>query len=187
MKRILDQGCKPLRRTWKGRRSLWSDERGATIIEFAFVATPLAAIMVAILQTSLVFFAQQNLETVVQQSARLLLTGQAQKAGMTATQYQTAVCAKLPAFLKCANVIVDVQTVSDFSSANTSPLTPTYDANGKATNNKYLPGGPGSINVVRIMYVWNVGKGPLGFDLSTMSNQQRLLVATSVFKTEPYS
>jgi hypothetical protein len=31
-----------------------------------------------------------------------------------------------------------------------------------------------------------VSKGPLGFDLSTLSNGDRLLIATAVFKTEPY-
>jgi hypothetical protein len=36
------------------------------------------------------------------------------------------------------------------------------------------------------MYLWDTQKGPLGFDLSTLSGGKRLLIATSVFKTEPY-
>jgi hypothetical protein len=89
--------------------------------------------------------------------------------------------------MKCANVLVDVQKVADFDSANTSAPTITYDSNGNVTNGwTYTPGGAGQITVVRIMYVWDVSKGPLGFDLSTLSNGDRLLVATAVFKTEPF-
>lgn len=163
------------------------DTSGATIVEFAFVAGPLMALLIATLQVSLVFFAQQNLETTTEKATRQLLTGQAQGAGMTQSQFQSAVCSKLAAFMKCANVLVDVQNVADFTSANTSSPTLTYDSNGNVSNSwTYKPGGAGQITVVRIMYVWDVSKGPLGFDLSTLSTGKRLLIATAVFKTEPY-
>lgn len=186
VKRIFGHGCKRPRSTWQACRSLWSDKGGATAIEFAIVAIPLAALMVAILQTSLVFFVQQNLESIAEESARQLITGQAQKAGKTSKDFNSLVCSKLPAFMKCSNVIVDVRTATAFGAADVSVLTPTYDSKGKPSNTQYLPGGPGSINVVRIMYIWNVGAGPLNFDLSTMSGQRRLLVATAVFKAELY-
>lgn len=38
------------------------DRRGATAVEFALVATPFLALLVAIVQTFLVFFAQEMLE-----------------------------------------------------------------------------------------------------------------------------
>jgi Flp pilus assembly protein TadG len=168
-------------------RRLARDTSGAILVEFAFVVGPLLALLIATLQVSLVEFAQQNLETTTEKATRQLLTGQAQGAGMTQSQFKTAVCSKLAAFMKCANVLVDVQKAADFNSADTSPPTITYDSNGNVTNGwTYAPGGAGQITVVRIMYVWDVSKGPLGFDLSTLSNGDRLLVATSVFKTEPY-
>lgn len=168
-------------------RRLARDRSGATLVEFAFVAGPLIALLIATLQVSLVFFAQQNLETTTEKATRQLLTGQAQGAGMTQSQFQSAVCSKLAAFMKCANVLVDVQNVADFTSANTSSPTLTYDSHGNVSNSwTYKPGGAGQITVVRIMYVWDVAKGPLGFDLSTLSNGKRLLIATAVFKTEPY-
>ncbi|WP_374944348.1 TadE/TadG family type IV pilus assembly protein [Sphingomonas sp.] len=166
---------------------LGRDRRGAALIEFAFVAGPLIALIMAALQTSLVFFAQQNLETTAEKSVRQLLTGAAQSSSMTKAQFKSLACSKLPAFMDCANLIVDVQVASNFSSANTGVPTLTYDASGNITNNwTYQPGVPGQITVARIMYVWNVSKGPLGFDLTTMSTGKRLLISTSVFKTEPY-
>ena len=167
---------------------LAADERGATIVEFAAVITPLAALLVAIFQTSLLFFAQQNLETTAEKAVRQIVTGQAQKAGMSKSQFKDLVCSKLPAFMKCQNVLIDVQSAQSFSSITTGAL-PTTIKNDGTVNDSYsfAPGGPGSVNIVRIMYVWDVQGGPLGFDLSTMSNKKRLLYATSVFKTEPYT
>ncbi|MBY0520952.1 MAG: pilus assembly protein, partial [Sphingomonas sp.] len=141
-------------RSFPGAR-LVGDRSGAAAMEFALVATPLAALMVAILQTSLTFFAQQNLETVAEKSVRQLVTGQAQKANTTQAQFKTLVCSKLPIFMKCANVYVDVQSAASFSAANTAPPALTYDVNGAVTNAwVYSPQGAGSINVVRIMYAW---------------------------------
>lgn len=168
-------------------RALRSDRRGTTVIEFAFVAGPFMALMIAILQVSLTFFAQQNLETTAEKSVRQLLTGQAQSAGKTQSQFKSMVCDNLSSFMKCSNVIVDVQVAANFSSANISSPTLTYDTNGNITNAwVYKPGVPGEITVARIMYVWDVSKGPLGFDISTLSRGKRLLISTSVFKTEPY-
>lgn len=167
---------------------LLADTRGAAVMEFGLIAIPLAALMVAILQTSLVFFAQQTLETTAEKSVRQLITGQAQKASLTKTAFKTAVCAKLPAFMKCANLYVDVQTAPSFAAISTTAPTITFDSSGNVTNAfAYSPGGAGSINIVRIMYAWDAQAGPLGFDLATMSNKKRLLYATSVFKTEPYT
>jgi hypothetical protein len=84
--------------------------------------------------------------------------------------------------------MIDVRTVSAFSAASVSKPTLTLDANGKVNNTwNYQPGTAGSITVVTIMYIWSTQKGPMSFDLSTMSGNRRLLHATSVFKVEPYS
>lgn len=169
-------------------KRLIRDIRGATLIEFAFVAAPFIALLVATVQVSLTFFTQQCLETTTEKSVRQLLTGQAQSSGMTQAQFKNSVCTNLPAFMKCANVLVDVRVASSFSSANPSAPTLTYDSNGNLTTPmSYQPGSPGQITVARVMYIWDTQRGPLGFDLATLSAGKRLLMSTAVFKTEAYS
>lgn len=63
------------------------DCRGATAVEFALVAAP----FIAILQTFLVFFAQELLEAVVQQSSRQILTGQTQSQQATQAAFRQTV------------------------------------------------------------------------------------------------
>jgi Flp pilus assembly protein TadG len=174
------------RRAPKSIRAIRTDVRGATLVEFGFVITPFAALMVAILQTSLTFFAQQNLETAAEKSVRQLMTGQAQRAAMTQAQFKALVCTKIPTFMQCNKVTIDVQQASSFSTVSTAPPTITYDGSGNPTQGAYTPGTGGTINIVKIMYVWDEQKGPLGFDLSTMSSGKRLLITTSVFRVEPY-
>ena len=52
---------------------------GAAAVEFAFIAVPFLALLFAILETALVFFAGQSLESAVADTGRLIMTGQAQQ------------------------------------------------------------------------------------------------------------
>ncbi|CAN5407388.1 pilus assembly protein [soil metagenome] len=169
-------------------RALLADQRGATIVEFAFVAAPLIALLMAILVTSTVYFAQEGLETATEATSRVLMTGQAQSGGYSATQFKQVACNALPSFMNCANLLVDVESASSFSAVNTAAPTITFDSHGNVSNSfAYTPGNAGDIVVIRLMYIWKVPTGPLGFNLATLGNGQRLLMATSVAKTEPFS
>src|ERR1700690_1807777 len=77
---------------------------GAAAVEFALVALPFLALLFAILETALVFFAGQTLEAAAANSARLIMTGQAQSAGYAQADFKTAVCANLAGGLfDCTN------------------------------------------------------------------------------------
>ena len=43
----------------------------------------------------------------------------------------------------------------------------------------------GDIVVVRVMYLWPVFIGPLGFNLANHSNGSRLIMASAAFQNEP--
>ncbi|WP_426260047.1 TadE/TadG family type IV pilus assembly protein [Sphingomonas sp. DC1100-1] len=54
----------------RGAARLLRDARGATIVEFAIVAVPFVALMLAVAVTSLAYFVQETLETAVERAAR---------------------------------------------------------------------------------------------------------------------
>lgn len=169
-------------------KRLLRDTRGASLIEFAFIAPAFFAILVAIMQTGMVYLAQGGLETAADTASRLLMTGQAQDGGMTADQYRTQVCQALPPYLKCSDLYVDVTTASNFAGANLGPPTMTYNASTGAVTNSfaYNTGTQGAIVVVRLMYLWPVIPAPFGFNLANQPKSKRLLMATAVLKTEYY-
>jgi Flp pilus assembly protein TadG len=166
-------------------RRLVRQQDGAAAVEFGFVAAPFLALVFAILETAVVFFAGQALETAVADSSRLIMTGQAQTQGLSASTFKNAVCAKIYGLFDCQNgVYVDVQKFSSFASVtNPSPV-----SNGTFTPpNNYNPGGPGDIVMVRLFYQWPVYVSLLGFNLSNVNGGKRLLAATAAFRNEPYN
>jgi Flp pilus assembly protein TadG len=162
-------------------RRLLRQEEGMAAVEFSFVAAPFLLLLFAILETAIVFFAGQALETAVADSARLIMTGQAQTAGLTQSTFKDQVCARIYGLFDCAKMYVDVRTFSNFNYTLPAPI----DENGEVNNSLvYQPGNAGDIVVVRLMYPLPMYVKLLG--LANMADDHRLLVATAVFRNEPY-
>jgi Flp pilus assembly protein TadG len=168
------------------------DRKGATAVEFALIATPFLALIAALIQTFLLFFAQSQLENAVRQSGRQIMTGQVQTQDASLTQLQAVaafhqtVCNNAAVLFTCAGVMVDVQVASQWSAANTGLPTLTYNSNGTVSNTwQFNPGNAGDIVVVRVMYLWPVFFGPIAFNMANQANGSRLIMASAAFQNEP--
>jgi Flp pilus assembly protein TadG len=132
-------------------KSLLLDEEASAAIEYAFVAPAFIALLLGILHIALIYLAQEGLETAVEDSARIIMTGQAQTTtmgsgtsayfGMTATDFKNAICngvtgkdanlntitypRALPPFLTCNRLAVNVQIAPSGCTAPTI-VTPTF-------------------------------------------------------------
>lgn len=168
-------------------RRLVRQQDGAAAVEFGLIAAPFLAMVFAIMETAIVFFAGQALETAVADSARLVMTGQAQTAAMTQSQFKDAVCAKIFGLFDCQNgVYVDVKKFTSFASV--SMPNPVSNGNFDNSNFSYQPGGACDIVVVRLFYQYPVYVSLLGLGgLSNINGGKRLLGATAAFRNEPYS
>jgi Flp pilus assembly protein TadG len=161
------------------------NRRGSAAVEFALVAPIFFAVLFAIIELALVFFASQMLETVTQDTSRLIMTGQAQNASYTQASFKDAVCAKLTVMFDCVNgVSIDVQSYKAFSAVNIAD--PIDAGKNFVPPNNYLPGGPGDIVVVRLFYKWPLFVTGLGFNPANIAGNKRLLTATAAFQNEPY-
>ena len=161
------------------------NRRGSAAVEFALVAPLFFGLLFAIIELALIFFASQVLETVTQDSARVIMTGQAQTSAYTQAQFKNLVCSKVVALFDCANGFsIDVQSYSAFGSGNIAD--PIDAGKNFVAPNNYLPGGPGDIVVVRVFYQWPLLVTGLGFNPANLSGSKRLLTATAAFQNEPY-
>ena len=161
-------------------------EDGSTAVEFSLVAVPFLGLTFAILETALVFFAGQTLETAVTDSARLIMTGQAQDKAWMKDDFKTEVCNRIHGLFDCAGgVYVDVKTYENFAAINNDlPLT---DGTIDESKLNFSPGNPGQIEVVTLYYQWPIYLSLLGNNLTNINGNRRLLVATAVFCNEPFS
>jgi Flp pilus assembly protein TadG len=180
----------------KGRRNRFGafirDSKGATAVEFGLIAAPFLAILAALIQTFLLFFAQSQLENAVRASARQILTGQVQTqdAGLSQTAaiaaFHQTVCNNGASLFTCTGLMVDVQVANNWSSANTGMPVLTYKSDGSVGNTwQFNPGNAGDIVVVRVMYLWPVFFGPIAFNLANQANGSREIMASAAFQNEP--
>lgn len=172
---------------WLGGRRFVRSQDGATTVEFAMVVAPFLAMLFAILETAIVFFAGQTLETANADSARLIMTGQAQTQGFSQAQFKNAVCAKIYGLFNCqTGLFIDVKTYSSFAGINNAKP---VDSEGNLQTGSfgYQPGGPGDIVVVRMIYQWPVYVSLLGLNLSDSAGGKRVIMSTVAFRNEPYA
>ncbi len=182
---------RPLKRLLRRFRK---NESGVAAVEFALVATPFFALLFAILEVALIFFAQQVMDTGVSQAARLIRTGQAKS--FDKGQFRDAVCERIMAMFDCEGGLkLDVQAFSSFSNIQSGLDSPTQqDADGNTVlkdddefsyDSAALNVG-GTIVVVRAFYEWPTIVPGLGADMGTLSDGNRLLVSTIAFRNEPF-
>jgi Flp pilus assembly protein TadG len=164
-------------------RQFGKRQDGSAAVEFAMVSLPFFALLFAILETALIFFAGQTLQAAAGEAGRLIMTGQAQTANYTAADFKNQVCARIYGLFNCqSGMTVDVKSYSNFGSVNTT--SPTKNGQFDSTKAGYTLGGPGCIQVVTLYYQWPVYVPLLG--LNYLGTNSHLLQATAVFKNEPY-
>lgn len=158
-------------------------ERGATAIEFVFVAPIIIAIVLVTVQVAVIFIAQSYLDNLAEDAMRTVLTNQAYT--LTQAQFKNTICAKINTLFNCNNVVVDLEPAPNSAASITSAL-PQFNSAGQLVNpTSFAVGGQNTQMILTLMYQWPVISGPLGFSFSNMGNGTYLLVSTQVFYKEP--
>jgi Flp pilus assembly protein TadG len=163
------------------------NRRASAAVEFALVAPLFFALLFAIIETALMFFASQVLETITQDSARMIFTGQAQQLSYTQAQFRDYVCSQgqVAALFDCNKISIDVRSYNQSFSG--MAINNQIDNTGNFINNmQYSPGGAGDVVVVRLFYQWPIFVTGLGYNITNLAGGKRLLVASAAFKNEPY-
>lgn len=178
---------------------LIGDARGATAVEFGLVAVPFIALLGAILQVAFTTWAQQNLEFVFQRATRSVFTGKFQMNNdQTATDaklltaLQNSMCgtgtSSTPVVFNCAAVKLDISIGTNF--ATSAPVYPvnaaTKDWNANFGTN-YTCAAPGSIVIATAAVKSPIFLSLLAPGFANFADGSRLLMATAVFRTEPYA
>ncbi|HJS46119.1 MAG TPA: TadE/TadG family type IV pilus assembly protein [Rhizomicrobium sp.] len=176
--------------------------KGAVAIEFAMLAPVFLLILMATIETGVVFFAQTTLQNAVNDAARLVKTGQAacfskdsggNCLGITADEFRKQICDDVIALLHVcnkdsggnSNLQFDVKAYSaGFGGvSNSSPL----DGGGNLPNlTAFDTGKACDVVLVRAFYRWPIATPFLGFLLSNMSGSDHLLSTAAAFRNEPY-
>ena len=164
------------------------NRRGTAAVEFALIAPLFFVLLFAILEAAIVFFAGQVLEQGTAESARLMLTHQAQDSAMDATAFKTNLCNRIKVMFNCngnlANITVDVKVFTPGTAITITDPIVSGNLTGPFTYQLPPAGSPNTV-VVRAFYQWPLFVTGLGFNLANLNGSKRLLAATAAFHVEP--
>ncbi|WP_162244744.1 TadE/TadG family type IV pilus assembly protein [Aureimonas sp. Leaf454] len=158
------------------------DRQGVAAIEFALLALPFFTIIFAILETGLVFLAELTLDQAVDQVARTVRTGEAQKAGMTEAQFKQAICDKVSFLLSCPKLKIDLSVYANFASIPAPSPSGSVDSSGFGV---HMAGGE-TISALRVYYNWPIYTDLMRKYLATSGDGTQLLYSVAAFRTEPF-
>jgi len=170
------------------RKSLLHDTSGASIIEVALLGPVFFALLGAILDTSVSYLAAQVLESGVQDTSRLIRTGEVQHKNWTVADYKKDVCGRLYGlFGDCSDMYVSVRQIDNFQAADYKvPLDRNCKINCKWTkSDEWQPGVASGVVMVQVYYRY-----PAILQLPIASNRlgdgRILMAAATVFRNEPF-
>lgn len=165
-------------------RRLVRAESGVAAIEFALVALPFLALLMAILQVAAALYTQEALDYATQSSARQVQIG-AVSTKMSSANFQTTVfCPRFPSFLSCTGLVFDLRPVADYFAdpAVTLGIPPNQAA---GTGFGFCPGSPGQMMFLRVIYqapafarIWWTGS------VNATSPASRNIQSTAAFAVE---
>lgn len=168
----------------RGWRRFAGDRRGVAAIEFAMLAIPFFLLIFALIETALIFLGEFTLDQAATRVARLVRTGEAQKAALSADDFRKAICTEVSYLLKCADIAIDLKVYQSFADLPPPPAVQNGSLNTAGFG--YQLGGTQAVQALRIYYKWPVLTDMMRSTLSDMSDGSHLLSSIVVFQTEPY-
>ena len=171
--------------------------KGSAAIEFALIAPVFFILLMGTIETGVIFFAQSTLQNAVNDTARMVRTGQTgcyttsggNCVAMTQAQFRTQLCSEASALLQDCNgasLQFDVTAYpSGFSNAsNSSPL----DGGGNLpTLTVFNVGSACDVVLVRAFYKWPVFTPGLNYFMANMAGSYHLMATAAAFRNEPYN
>ena len=180
---------------------LAADESGVTAIEFAAVGPVFLALLLMIVETGIVFGANQMLENAVYNASRQILTGQLQSfqnnggsANATYCKIIASICGSMSPILDPAscysNVQIDLKVHKAGTPFSNAELATPVNAAGQLDQSKLNRGALGSRNdymLIRAYYQYPVYTAHIGGGTGATDSGKRLLIGSAALALEPFS
>jgi hypothetical protein len=193
---IHSKPARPVCRAGSGRGLLrrWSrNDKGSAAIEFGIIAVPFFLFVFGLLGLGLYFLASNSLEWGVEEAARAVRTGQAQKGGTTVGNFKNDVCAAAGTHIDCAKLSVIVQHADTWSGIEPQQC---VGGDGKVVGStgsenelvSVYTGSESEVVLITLCYQWELAsKFPfLKLGQNADGSGTAILQASTAFRSEPY-
>ena len=159
-------------------RSFFGAERGATAVEFAFIAPMVIALLCATMEVGALEVMSTNLDAAVLATTRTIRTGSSDKP-TSASGFVDAVCANMvDSLATCrSRLTTSVQTYPSFAAAS---------ADTSAPAGQFNAGDAGEIVVIKATYRWPLILPMYAGNFQLAGPSEALLTANTAFRNEPW-
>lgn len=166
----------------------FKNSEGTTAIEFSLLAVPFVFTIVSIIELSLFFATSSVIDGALSTVARQVRTGQIQNEASSTDDmmdmFTEVVCDHGDALTVCEKIEFEVLKLDAF----TDDIAATVTEEGALDNPAFEldQATAGCVALVRLSYLYQFMTPLFGTLWSNYPDRQRLIVATTVIKTEPY-
>jgi Flp pilus assembly protein TadG len=184
-------GLRPLARLSSWRRFA-RDEDASSAVEFAMVSIPFLMFIFALIGCALYFFVINSIEMGMDQSSRLIRTGQAISSNMTVKQFKQSICDGAGTWIQCNSLQIFVVHYADWSSVSPQAC---VDSNKNIITNPapddqliaVSAGTASDVVIVTACYKWNFSSRVPYFKLGNMPDGSLMMQSATAFRSEPYT
>ena len=182
-------------------RSFVKNDDGVVAIEFAMVGAPFLLMMVGVFNTGLFFYSVNCVDRGVEDAARFVRTGEAQKGSasagvsgvsITAAQFRTLVCNSATSFIDCNQLNIRIQSDPNWANINSvvcdvnNPTSGAISATS-ATPLTVMTGTANSKVLITACYKWTLGKYlPFVHFDARFPDGSALIQSSTALQIEPY-
>lgn len=162
------------------------NNEGSVAVEFALISIPFIYCTIAIIELSMFFCATNMLEGAVNQSARLIRTGQIQAQADPEMAFREAICDRLFILIDCDEVQLEVLAMPDDSFGSADDYGASYDEDGNYTPREFDSGGSGDVVLIRAYYEYQLMTPMFAQIFSTREDATVPMMSTIILQSEPY-
>lgn len=166
------------------------DRSGSAAVEFSLVALPFLGLMMSTFEVGWFYFAASQVDAATVTTARLVRTGQVQKADFDKNDFFNEVCPHLRAFGDCDETLtVEVTVFSSFAAlaADTAPVVCANDDPAEIAALAFDPGSDNSIVRLRVCLLYRTLNPTIGVNVAETADGKRRVFSSFIFQNEPYS
>lgn len=170
-------GCNRHLKSWQ------TENEGTTAIEFSLLAVPFVFFVMGIIELSIMFLNQAVLNGAVYDASRMIRTGQVQQSADPEQTFSDALCEHASLLMDCAQLEYQVEKLDSFADADIEPV---LDEDGHMVAPPFDAGGISDIVIIRVTYLYPFMTPGIGQIFADYGQNRKLLMATTVFESEPY-
>lgn len=163
-------------------------DEGSVAVEFALISIPFIYCTIAIIELSMFFAATNMLEGGVNQSARMIRTGQLQNQTEQPPEdaFREELCDNLFVLIDCDEVQIEVVAMPDGSFSSIDDYQPAYDGDGNFVPRAFDAGGSGDVVLIRAYYNYQL-MTPMFAQIFSNNDEATIpIMSTVVLESEPY-